>query len=329
MEYTVTPEKSDKGRFSIGVMPYISGVRVMKTLPGSAAAQAGLLPGDMIRSVDGRTVRIPDDFTGYVRERQGTRITLQVERQGRSIPVEAVPRLREEITVQLVENSRLKGKNSNVTIANGELEKIRKGISGGVVKINDNPVATYALFLDQVRRNRDQVLRITNGADSINGIFSYRGYGFLGVETGIVQDMVMVRYGAGESFIRAFTEPYEFIMMNLKGIGMLFSGQLNVRQNLSGPIFIAKIAGDVAYYRGLSSFIILMAQISIILMIMNLLPIPMVDGSYIVIFLIEAIRKKPLSNKVMERIQYFGMALLILLGVFIIFNDIMKIFFTQ
>jgi len=64
-------------------------------------------------------------------------------------------------------------------------------------------------------------------------------------------------------------------------------------------------------------------------MIMNLLPIPMVDGSYIVIFLIEAIRKKPLSNKVMERIQYFGMALLILLGVFIIFNDIMKIFFTQ
>lgn len=328
LEFTVTPEKSEKGRFSIGVMPYISGVRVMKTLPGSAAAEAGLLPGDMIRSVDDRTVRIPDDFTGYVRERQGSRITLQVERLGKAVPVVAVPGLREEITVQLVENARLKGKNSNVIIADGALDKIRKGITEGKVKINDDPVATYAAFLDRVRRNRDQVLRITNGADTINGIFSYRGYGFLGVETGIVQDMVMVRYGFSDSFVRAFTEPYEFIVMNLKGIGMLFSGQLNVRQNLSGPIFIAKIAGDVAYYRGISSFIILMAQISIILMIMNLLPIPMVDGSYIVIFLIEAVRKKPLSNKVMERIQYFGMALLIMLGVFIIFNDIMKIFFS-
>ncbi len=329
MEFTVTPEQSEKGRFTIGVMPYISGVRVMKTMPGSAAAAAGLLPGDMIRRVDGKTVRIPDDFTSHVKERQGKRIAVEVERGGQTVRLEAVPGLREVITVQPVENARLKGKDTTVTIEGDGIEKIRKGIAAGQVKINDRPVADYAAFLERVRDTRGDVLTITNGAESVHGIFSYRSYGFLGVETGIVQDMVLVRYGLGESFVRAFTEPYDFIVMNLKGLGMLFSGQLNVRQNLSGPIFIAKIAGDVAYYRGVSSFIILMAQISIILMIMNLLPIPMVDGSYIVIFLIEAIRKKPLSNKVMERIQYFGMALLILLGVFIIFNDIMKIFFTQ
>ena len=52
-------------------------------------------------------------------------------------------------------------------------------------------------------------------------------------------------------------------------MAMLFSGEMNVRKNLSGPIRIAKIAGDVAYYKGIAAFIILMAKISIILMVMN------------------------------------------------------------
>jgi regulator of sigma E protease len=226
-----------------------------------------------------------------------------------------------------VEAARLKGKNNTVVIADDKLELIKSGIAEGKVQLNNTAVTDYAALVREINRHREGILKLTVGEEVINGVFAYRSYGFLGVETGIVQDMATVRYGIGEGFIMSFVEPYDFIVMNLKGLGMLFSGQLNVRENLSGPIFIAKIAGDVAYYRGMSSFIILMAQISIILMIMNLLPIPMVDGSYIFLFLLEAIRKKPLSNKVMERIQYVGMALLITLGVFIIFNDIMKIFF--
>ncbi len=308
-------------------MPYISGVRVMRTLEGSAAQSAGIMPGDMIVSVDGREVRIPDDFTSYVKERQGKSIALRVERGGETVTLNAIPAQREEFAVQQVEAARLKGKNNTLVIADEKLELIRSGITAGKVLLNDTPVPDYAALVSRINRNREAILKLTVGEEVINGVFAYKSYGFLGVETGIVQDMATVRYGIGESFIMSFVEPYDFIVMNLKGLGMLFSGQLNVRENLSGPIFIAKIAGDVAYYRGMSSFIILMAQISIILMIMNLLPIPMVDGSYIFIFLLEAIRKKPLSNKVMERIQYVGMALLITLGVFIIFNDIMKIFF--
>ena len=97
---------------------------------------------------------------------------------------------------------------------------------------------------------------------------------------------------------------------------------MNVRENLSGPIRIAKIAGDVAYYKGLSAFLILMAKISIILMVMNLLPIPVVDGGHIMFFTIELVRGKPLSEKTMERIQTVGVVFLIGLGVFVIFNDI-------
>jgi regulator of sigma E protease len=69
-----------------------------------------------------------------------------------------------------------------------------------------------------------------------------------------------------------------------------------------------------------------MAKISIILMIMNLLPIPVVDGGHLVFFTIEAIRGKPLSDRVMQWIQTVGVIFLISLGVFVILNDIYRLF---
>jgi regulator of sigma E protease len=323
----VVPELAERGRYSIGVMPFVRGARVSRIVAGSAAAKAGLHPGDIIVRVDDRLVRIPEDFVTQVKAKKGQEITISVERNGRIETLKATPHEKEKISVQLVENARLKGKGQALELDNRTIEKIKEGIAAGTVTIDDAPVREYAAFVQELQKVQGRVATVKIGNEAITGIFSYESFGFMGVETGQAQDMVMVRYGVGESFVRAFTEPYGFIVMNLKGLGMLFTGKLNVRENLSGPIFIAKIAGDVAYYRGIAPFIILMAQISIILMIMNLLPIPMVDGSYVIIFLIEAIRKKPLSTKTMERIQYFGMAFLIILGVFIIFNDIMKLFF--
>jgi regulator of sigma E protease len=110
---------------------------------------------------------------------------------------------------------------------------------------------------------------------------------------------------------------------------MLFSGRLDVRENVSGPIRIAKIAGDVAYHRGIVAFILLMAKISIILMVMNLLPIPAVDGSHIIFYTIEAIRGKPLKESIMVRIQSAGILILIILGALVIFNDISQLPIVQ
>ncbi len=327
LSVNVVPEKAERGRFSVGVIPFVKGARVSRIIAGSAAAKAGLLPGDIIVKVDDRPVRIPDEFVTYVKAKKEQRIAIEVERNGSIARLEAEPAAKEVIIVQLVENARLKGKGGDIEIDGRTLEKIKEGIAKGNVTLDDMRLTDYPSFVRELQKAQGRVATLKIGDESISGIFSYASFGFMGVETGQAQEMVMVRYEIGESFIRAFTEPYGFIVMNLKGLGMLFTGKLNVRENLSGPIFIAKIAGDVAYYRGIAPFIILMAQISIILMIMNLLPIPMVDGSYVIIFIIEAIRRKPLSKKTMERIQYVGMTLLITLGVFIVFNDIMKLFF--
>jgi regulator of sigma E protease len=141
--------------------------------------------------------------------------------------------------------------------------------------------------------------------------------------------MVQVKFTPFEALKQSFIEPFRFIVFNLKGLGMIFSGGLDVRENVSGPIRIAKIAGDVAYYKGILAFIVLMAKISIILMIMNLLPIPAVDGSHIVFYTIEAIRGKPLKEEIMVRIQTGGILILIIIGVLVIFNDILMLPFVQ
>lgn len=328
MSFMVTPEESpeSKGRFSIGVMPFVRGIQVGKVMEGDAGARAGLRHGDVIRSTDGRQMVNPAAFTAYIRERQGQPVSLVIDRNGSAVEIAVVPALREEFHIQQFKDSKTRGEQYNVTLAGAQVQDLKTNIAAGKVRVNDAPVASYEQLLATVRAEKSNILKIENGAAAYRGLVEYRSFGFIGVETGVAEESVEVRYGLVESFARAFVEPYDFIVMNLKGIGMLFSGKLNVRENLSGPIFIAKIAGDVFYYRGLSSFIILMAQISIILMVMNLLPIPMVDGSYIVLFFVEWVRGKPLSDKVMEKIQLVGMVLLILLGVFVVFNDIAKIF---
>lgn len=326
IQTTVNPENAgSQGRYSIGVMPYIKGIRAAGVQKGGAAETAGLQAGDIINTIDGVRAHNPMKFTEYIKLHPGKKLPFVIVRNGSEMQVDVIPGLREEISIQQIKDSKI-SEEDRVTLGNAEIAALKNDIAAGKVKVNGTVVNSYQTFLGLVESTRSDIITIEQGATVYKGQARYKSYGFIGIETGVVEDMVEVRFGFGESLKRAFVEPYDFIMMNMKGIGMLFSGKLNVRENLSGPIFIAKIAGDVAYYRGLSSFILLMAQISIILMVMNLLPIPMVDGSYIVLFLLEAVRGKPLSDKVMEKIQFVGMALLILLGVFVIFNDIARIF---
>jgi len=91
---------------------------------------------------------------------------------------------------------------------------------------------------------------------------------------------------------------------------------------------IAQMSGQAAA-AGLSAFIALMATISLSLGILNLLPIPVLDGGMLLFLAIEAVRKKPLSRKVMEVSQGIGAALLITLIVVVSYNDVMRMFFSK
>ncbi|MCB2225199.1 MAG: RIP metalloprotease RseP [Desulfarculaceae bacterium] len=137
------------------------------------------------------------------------------------------------------------------------------------------------------------------------------------------QEMVVQDVGLGQAIVLAAQKTYwagELIVMSVVKI---IQAKVSV-DNLGGPIMIAQVAGQAAS-QGLAPLISLAALISVNLAILNLLPIPALDGGHIFFFLIEAITRRPVSVSTREKAQQVGMVLLILLMVFIFYNDIARI----
>ena len=128
------------------------------------------------------------------------------------------------------------------------------------------------------------------------------------------------KMGPTKALYLSVKETYNTIAMTLSYIGRMISGQESADQ-LGGPIKIAQISGKVAEY-GLVPFLSIMAYISISLGLINLFPIPLLDGGHLFFYLIEFIRGKPLSENVQIYFYKFGMAVLFTLMFFATFNDL-------
>lgn len=304
-----------EGRYTIGVMPYAGGITVTRVVKGSVADSSGLSGGDVITRVDSVEVHTPSDFSDYLQENSGKDITVTFVRNGAEKTSVIKPSL-SEVYVVTPENPK------TVAQSFAGNEEFKNEISSGKVRVDGKPVLSYGEFVSDIEKSGDRSTVVDIHEKRYQGKIDITRKAMIGIEIGIAFDTVDVKYGALEGLKEAFIEPWDFIILNLKGFGMLFTGKLNVRENLSGPIRIAKIAGDVLTERGISDFILLMARISIILMFMNLLPIPAVDGSHILFYTIEFLRGKPINEKIMIKIQTFGIAFLVVLGIFVIINDI-------
>jgi regulator of sigma E protease len=112
------------------------------------------------------------------------------------------------------------------------------------------------------------------------------------------------------------------IVQSLNGIRSIVTGAIGA-DNLQGPLGIAQISGETAS-QGLVSFIALIAVISTAIGLLNLFPIPVLDGGHFVVFLIEAVRGRPPSPAVMQVAMSIGLGLILLLMVFATYNDIMR-----
>lgn len=122
---------------------------------------------------------------------------------------------------------------------------------------------------------------------------------------------------------KATARTVEFSRRNIVSIGKMFSGNVSVA-TLGGPILIGKIAGD-SLTRGLIAFLTTMAILSVGLGVLNLLPVPVLDGGHLVLLGLEVIRGKPLSLRQMEIVQQVGLSLILLLMVVVIRNDIARL----
>ena len=308
MSVEVQPEIMPSGYYAIGVLPYGKRLMIGKLEHKDVAHSAGLQEYDEILSLDSFQPQTAEEFTNYIKARTGKTIQIKALRGSKEINLSVIPR---ENTFIMMDGKPI--------FDTALLDKL---VSETFLAIDGKTIFSARDFIAFAETNRGQTVTLTWKEQAFTGKIGVENRGFIGVYLVTAPESVNVTFGIGEGIIHAIQEPFEFIVLNLKGFKMLFSGELNVRENISGPIRIAQIAGDVAYYKGISAFILLMAKISIILMVMNLLPIPAVDGSHILFYTIEAIRGKPLNQKIMERIQAAGIMILIMLGIFVIFNDI-------
>jgi len=314
-----------ESRYTLGVMPYTAGITLARVIKGSTAEQGGLSGNDIILRINGESVHTPSGLSETLQKGEGKDIQVVYLSKGKEKNTSLKPVMTEVYIITSSDN-----KKTIESFAGNE--ELKQFIINGDVRVDGKPISDYAMFLGDITRaadaGRDVIIDINK--TRFSGRIEVKKRYMIGIEQmGIVYETVYVKYGPVEGFVQSLVEPWEFLVMNIKGFGMLFSGKMDVRENLSGPIRIAKIAGDVLYYRGIADFILLMAKISVILMFMNLLPIPAVDGSHLVFYLIEVIRGKPINEKVMIKIQTFGVVFLIVLGLFVIINDITMLPFMQ
>ncbi len=129
-----------------------------------------------------------------------------------------------------------------------------------------------------------------------------------------------------QALSQSFIQTYQITALTIKGVVKLFQGTVSPK-TLGGPIMIAQMAGQEAR-AGVVNFIFFIALISINLAILNFLPIPVLDGGHLLFFFVEAVTGHPVSIKIREIAQQAGIFVLILLMIYVFYNDIARVFLS-
>ena len=218
----------------------------------------------------------------------------------------------------------------------GEVAGLRSGDE--IVAVDGSEVVTWHDFVLKVRDAAERTLRVELlrdgrpvAVDVVPEAISERGrrIGRVGVAVAESPDAVrevriFVRYGFFAAGGKALAETWDKSIFSLVMLGKMLTGEVSWR-NLSGPVTIADYAGQSARL-GIDYYLKFMALVSISLGVLNLLPIPVLDGGHLMYHMIEVVRRRPLSERAMEIAQQVGLSILFVLMAFAFFNDMNRLF---
>jgi regulator of sigma E protease len=136
--------------------------------------------------------------------------------------------------------------------------------------------------------------------------------------------MATVRYGLLDGLVQAFDRTWETSTLTLKVMGQIIIGEASL-SNVSGPIAIAGYAGQSAAM-GFTQFLLFLALMSVSLGVLNLLPVPILDGGLLMYYLWESLSGKPVSQLWTERFQKLGLVVLLMMMSVAVFNDVTRLF---
>ena len=315
--------------------------QVAAPLAGSLAARAGLVSGDLIVRIDDAAIASWNDLHWrLLRSAEGrARVRLEVRntRGGIDFPVLDMSGLEKlELEGDFMRSlglalfrppPRIVGVEAASPAANAGLrpDDVLLAVDGVALRS-----ATDFVTLMRASAGRERVIEVAAAGQRrevrvtpavVAGAAGPSGR--IGAQIGESLAPVTVRYGIAEGFSRSVAQTYDMSMFSLRMLGKMILGEVSWR-NLSGPVTIADYAGKTARL-GLTYYLNFIALVSISLGVLNLLPIPMLDGGHLLYYLAEILRGKPVSDKVMEIGTRLGIAIVMTTMLLALYNDINRL----
>lgn len=316
---------------------------LLRAVPANTAAyEAGLRGGERIAAINGEPVQIWSDLRWQL-------IQLAVEHQPAELQVSqggtnasyTVRLPLDSISTQDLEGDFLGKLGLDLARPKARLGKLveggpamQAGLREGdvIVAVDGKPVVDGVALIELVRAAPGKVLRMSVQRGEQQLEMSVRpearqqdgkAIGQIKVEIPVAPEMVTASSSPVRAFGKAVQRTWDSSVLTLKMLGKMLVGELSWK-NISGPITIADYAGQTARI-GLISYLSFIALISISLGVMNLLPIPVLDGGHLLYYSLEVLTGRPLSERAGEIAQRAGMGILMALMVVAVFNDLVRL----
>jgi regulator of sigma E protease len=310
-------------------------------LPGSPADRAGIKVGDRIIRVNERDISTRSELFDAVAKSRGKQLTLDVRRNGQIKTVLVTPEPVSGQEASSEESAYRIGIEETAPLVTAVMHgspAAHAGLKEGdrIVKIEDQEIHTWSQMTGLVKESPNRPLRFDVLRDGARVSLTVTP----AAETAVVNGQTVTIgkigiSGPGRSIIRA-ANPLTAVYHGLEatwgwtelttiGIYKMIVGDISSK-NIGGPLTIANISGEAAS-QGASSVVFLIAILSINLGVLNLLPIPILDGGHLLFFGIEAILRKPLGERQRELAQQVGLLLLVGIMIFAFWNDLERLFY--
>lgn len=321
---------------------------IQSVTPGSIAAQAGMTSHQEIVSLDDRTIRSWHDFQYALMQQLGTEKTIKLR-------VKLLPKGEEKTLLLPLAHWQLDPKKPDIfaslgitpftptvppivgeVVKNSPADLVGLKVGDEIVQLNDKPLKDWLVLVDFVKKMPNHPLKLmikrqghmtslTLTTGEMNEQGKHQGY--LGVRSQQVHWpsgwLRLQREAPIPALGTALLQTGELTKATFTFVGRLVSGKLPL-QSLSGPVGIAEGAGQSGRV-GLTYYLAFLALLSISLGVLNLLPIPLLDGGHLVYLFIEMITRRPVSDGLKSVSLYFGMIFIVTLMIIALNNDLTRL----